>query len=91
MVLRPLVLVLKSILKQNSLGDVAFGGLGSWSLANMCIAHLMVRGRQGCRQSAQADKGRGCGGARAWFVHACRRGVDAGLQPDTSLLHHAAV
>jgi DNA polymerase sigma len=40
--LRPLVVVLKSILKQNGLGDVAFGGLGSWSLANMVIAHLMV-------------------------------------------------
>lgn len=43
-VLRPLVLVLKSILKQNSLGDVSIGGLGSWSLANMVIAHLMVSG-----------------------------------------------
>lgn len=43
-VLRPLVLVLKSILKQNSLGDVSIGGLGSWSLANMVIAHLMVGG-----------------------------------------------
>jgi DNA polymerase sigma len=41
-VLRPLVLVLKSILKQNGLGDVSMGGLGSWSLANMIIANLMV-------------------------------------------------
>lgn len=42
-VLQPLVLALKSILKQNSLGDVATGGLGSWSLANMVIAHLQVQ------------------------------------------------
>jgi hypothetical protein len=41
-VLRPLVLVLKSILYQNGLGDVSTGGLGSWSLANMIIANLMV-------------------------------------------------
>jgi len=41
-VLRPLVLVLKSILKQSNLGDVSTGGLGSWSLANMAIAHLQV-------------------------------------------------
>jgi hypothetical protein len=40
--LQPLVIVLKSILKQNGLGDVSSGGLGSWSLANMAIAHLMV-------------------------------------------------
>lgn len=36
------MVVLKSILKQAGLGEVAFGGLGSWSLANMAIAHLMV-------------------------------------------------
>lgn len=41
-VLRPLVLVLKSILKQSNLGDVSTGGLGSWSLANMAIAHLQA-------------------------------------------------
>jgi hypothetical protein len=46
------VLVLKSVLKQRGLGDVALGGLGSWSLANMVIAHLMVRARGG---AAAAD------------------------------------
>lgn len=40
--LRPLILVLKAALKQRGLADVATGGLGSWSLANMVIAHIMV-------------------------------------------------
>lgn len=41
--LRPLVLVLKLLLREHSLNDVATGGLGSWALANMVMAHLKVR------------------------------------------------
>jgi non-canonical poly(A) RNA polymerase PAPD5/7 len=45
---RPLTLLLKCILKQRGLSEVYMGGLGSWSLVNMVVAHLMVRaGRQG--------------------------------------------
>jgi hypothetical protein len=40
---RPLTLLLKCILKQRGLSEVFTGGLGSWSLVNMVIAHLMVR------------------------------------------------
>ena len=38
--LRSLVLVLKSLLKANGLNDVSTGGLGSFALANMALAHL---------------------------------------------------
>jgi len=38
--LRPLVLVIKSLLKANGLNDVSTGGLGSFALANMALAHL---------------------------------------------------
>jgi non-canonical poly(A) RNA polymerase PAPD5/7 len=40
--LRPLVLVLKTYLKAANLNDVASGGLSSYSLTNMAIAHLQV-------------------------------------------------
>jgi DNA polymerase sigma len=40
---RPLTLLLKCMLKQRGLSEVYMGGLGSWSLVNMVIAHLMVR------------------------------------------------
>lgn len=39
---QPLTLLLKCLLKQRSLAEVYMGGLGSWSLANMVIAHLKV-------------------------------------------------
>jgi hypothetical protein len=39
---RPLTLLLRAMLKQRSLAEVFRGGLGSWSLVNMVIAHLMV-------------------------------------------------
>ncbi|KAF6265340.1 hypothetical protein COO60DRAFT_1040617 [Scenedesmus sp. NREL 46B-D3] len=39
---RPLTLLLKCILKQRGLSDVSTGGLGSWSLVNMVLAHLMA-------------------------------------------------
>lgn len=39
--LRPLVLVLKSLLKQKRLNDVSTGGLSSFALANMVLAHLL--------------------------------------------------
>ena len=38
--LRPLVLVVKSLLKASGLNDVSTGGLGSFALANMVVAHL---------------------------------------------------
>ena len=38
--MRPLVLVLKSYLKAQRLNDVATGGLSSYSLCNMVVAHL---------------------------------------------------
>lgn len=38
--LRPLVLVLKSLLKQHGLNEVATGGLGGYSLANLVLGHL---------------------------------------------------
>jgi hypothetical protein len=40
--LRPLVLVVKLLLREHHLNDVASGGLGSWALANMVMAHLRV-------------------------------------------------
>eukprot|EP00210_Caulerpa_lentillifera_P001317 g1267.t1 len=45
--LRPLYLVLKALLKSNSLGDVKNGGLGGFSLVNMVIAHIQERIKQG--------------------------------------------
>lgn len=39
---RPLTLLLKCVLKQRGLSEVYMGGLGSWSLVNMVLAHLMV-------------------------------------------------
>ena len=39
-VLRPLCLVLKAMLNERNLRDVINGGLSSWSLCNMIIAHL---------------------------------------------------
>lgn len=38
--MRPLVLVLKAYLKSCGLNDVAYGGLSSYSLCNMVVAHL---------------------------------------------------
>ncbi len=42
--LRPLALTLKALLRvqQPPLNDVSTGGLGSYSLVNMLIAHLML-------------------------------------------------
>jgi hypothetical protein len=42
--LRPLVLLLKVLLKQASLNEVFSGGLSSWSLINMVVAHLQAEG-----------------------------------------------
>ena len=39
--LRPLVLVLKALLKDAHLNDVSTGGLSSFTLANMVLAHLL--------------------------------------------------
>jgi DNA polymerase sigma len=39
--LRPLVLVLKALLKQNGLNEAAVGGLSSYALGNMvCVPHV---------------------------------------------------
>jgi hypothetical protein len=38
--MRPLVLVLKAYLRSCGLNDVAYGGLSSYSLCNMVVAHL---------------------------------------------------
>ncbi|KAJ9527621.1 hypothetical protein QJQ45_025896 [Haematococcus lacustris] len=45
--LRPLVLVLKAYLKVKELNEVASGGLSSYGLTYMVLAHLMEEGRQG--------------------------------------------
>ena len=42
--LRPLCLALKSLLRENSLNEVYQGGLSSYSLVNMVIAHLQCEG-----------------------------------------------
>ncbi len=42
--LRPLVLVLKTFMKSQGLAEVATGGLSSYGLTYMVLAHLMVRG-----------------------------------------------
>ncbi len=60
--LRPLVLVIKSLLKANGLNDVSTGGLGSFALANMALAHLQeeakvrvdFKRRRGCLVGACA-------------------------------------
>jgi len=41
--LRPLVLAVKSMLQKRCLNDVAAGGLGTYSLANMAIAYIQHR------------------------------------------------
>lgn len=38
--LRPLALVLKAFLKQRGLNEAATGGLSSYSLCNMVLAHI---------------------------------------------------
>ena len=42
--LRPLVLTLKSYLRRQGLNDVATGGLSSYGLTFMVLAHLQVKG-----------------------------------------------
>ena len=44
--LRPLVLVLKALLRETKLNEVFSGGLSSYSLVNMVIAHLQCEGFQ---------------------------------------------
>lgn len=39
--LRPLVLALKSLLKDRHLNEVVTGGMGTYALSNMVLAHLM--------------------------------------------------
>ena len=45
--LAPLVLLLKALLAQQQLGDVATGGLGGWALTSLVLAHLQVGARKG--------------------------------------------
>jgi DNA polymerase sigma len=44
--LRPLVLVIKAMLKEAGLNEVFTGGLSSYSLVNMVVAHLQAEGMQ---------------------------------------------
>lgn len=39
--LRPLVLSLKALLKDRHLNEVVTGGMGTYALSNMVLAHLM--------------------------------------------------
>ena len=52
--LRPLVLVVKSLLKANGLNDVSTGGLGSFALANLALAHLLEEAKASIRRIAFA-------------------------------------
>lgn len=45
--LRPLVLVLKSYMREIDLGEVSKGGLSSYGLTYMVLAHLKVRAEEG--------------------------------------------
>ena len=53
--LRPLVLVLKALLRETKLNEVFSGGLSSYSLVNMVIAHLQC---EGFRAHGVAEAGR---------------------------------
>lgn len=46
--LRPLVLVLKGILKESGLNDASKGGLSSFSLANLAAASLQEDAKVTC-------------------------------------------
>jgi non-canonical poly(A) RNA polymerase PAPD5/7 len=69
--LRPLVVVLKCYLRSCGLNEVATGGLSSYSLTNMVIAHLQVRGPcvDGCCSHLV---GASCPAAACWQVLAAR-------------------
>ena len=45
--LRPLVLVLKKLLKTHSLDDASTGGCGGYLLVSLAVAHLKMRGASG--------------------------------------------
>ena len=46
--LRPLLFVLKALLKKHGLNDVSTGGLGSFALANMVVAYLQEAEKVRC-------------------------------------------
>lgn len=55
--LRPLVLVIKAFLKEAGMNEVFTGGLSSYSLCNMVIAHLQAEGFQADKEAAQLPLG----------------------------------
>ena len=59
--MKALTLVLKAYLKVQRLNDVATGGLSSYSLCNMVIAHLQEE-----LKVREAAEGRGTGMEKMW-------------------------
>ena len=60
--LRPLLLTLKSYLRRQGLNDVATGGLSSYGLTFMVLAHRQVKG---------GFLGRSGGRAGRWYAESC--------------------
>jgi DNA polymerase sigma len=54
--LRPLVLVIKAMLKEAGLNEVFTGGLSSYSLVNMVVAHLQAEGMQAAPVTLQPQQ-----------------------------------
>ena len=55
--LRPLVLVLKKLLKTHSLDDASTGGCGGYLLVSLAVAHLRMRGASGgARENVSGGK-----------------------------------
>jgi hypothetical protein len=54
--LRPLVLVIKAMLKEAGLNEVFTGGLSSYSLVNMVVAHLQAEGMQAAPVAHQPQR-----------------------------------
>lgn len=50
--LRPLALVVKALLRDRGMGEVFTGGLGSYAVTNMVLAHLQA---EGCVVSLTSD------------------------------------
>jgi DNA polymerase sigma len=61
--LRPLVLVIKAMLKEAGLNEVFTGGLSSYSLVNMVVAHLQAEGMQAAPVTEQQQQHRNWAGS----------------------------
>lgn len=57
--LRPLTLVVKALLRDKGMNEVYTGGLGSYAVVNMVLAHLQANGY--CIDSSNDDGGGGAG------------------------------